>query len=136
MACLNGRDSISIKVVDHRLSAIKQERYFAAKECYEKLMRDEELPASFVRKVIPVRQELVSVYKYISSVRKTTLDSLFMRLTSDTMNYCKLRICIDIFAEKGLIEFKPATGKISWVRAEHKVELTDSSILIKLNSML
>ncbi len=132
----NGRDSISIKVVDHRLSAIKQERYFAAKECYEKLMRDEELPASFVRKVIPVRYELVSVYKYISSVRKTTLDSLFMRLTSDTMNYCKLRICIDIFAEKGLIEFKPATGKISWVRAEHKVELTDSSILIKLNSML
>ena len=35
----NNRESISIRVIDHRLSGVKQERYFAAKDCYEKLMR-------------------------------------------------------------------------------------------------
>ena len=132
----NGRESAEAKVVDFRLSGVKQERYFAAKETYEKLMRGETLPANFIKKIIPVRQELVNVYKYISAVKITTLDNLFMRLTSDTMNYCKLRICIDIFAEKGLIKFLPASEKIGWVKPEHKVDLDDAPILKKLNTML
>ena len=57
----NNRESISIRVIDHRLSGVKQERYFAAKDCYEKLMRGEQLPASFIRKIIPTRQELIGV---------------------------------------------------------------------------
>ncbi len=59
------------------MSGVKQERYFAAKDCYEKLMRGEQLPASFIRKIIPTRQELIGVYKYISAVKNITLDNLF-----------------------------------------------------------
>lgn len=132
----NGRESVSIKVIDHRLSTVKQERYFAAKECYEKLKRGESMPEAFIRKIIPSRDELVMVYKYIKQVGATTLDNLFMRLSSDTMNYCKLHICIDIFNDKKLVEFKPATLKIKYLPAEKMVDITQSETLVRLNSML
>lgn len=132
----NGRESITFKVIDHRLSGVKQDRYFAAKDCYEKLMRGEALPAAFIRKIIPDRNELVSVYKYLNSVQQTSLDNLFMRLADDKMNYCKLHICIDIFADKGLIDFKPATMKIKIQPVSKRVDLEDSQTLVKLNSML
>ena len=52
------------------------------------------------------------------------------------MNYCKLHICVDIFHDKGLIEFRPATMKISYVVPKQKVNLEDSETLVKLNEML
>lgn len=132
----NGRESISIRVLDHRLSGLKQERYFAAKDCYEKLMRNESLPTAFIRKIIPDRTELIKVYKYINAVKQTTLDNLFMKLSDDSMNYCKLHICIDIFADKQLIEYKPATMKIKIKPVSKRVDLEDSDTLVKLHSML
>ncbi len=131
-----GNESVSVKVIDHRLHGVKQERYFAAKDCYEKLRRSESLPESFIKKIIPSREELISVYKYIGAVRETTLDTLFMRLSGDDMNYCKLRLCIDIFAENELISFKPATGKIKWIKPEKRADLESSETLVKLRSLL
>ncbi|MBR1739538.1 MAG: single-stranded-DNA-specific exonuclease RecJ [Ruminococcus sp.] len=131
----NGRESVSIKVTDYRLSGVKQERYFAAKDTYEKLMRGEELPVSFVRKVIPERSELISVYKAIKESGRISLDDLFMRIASDEMNYCKLHIITDIFRDKGLIEFKPSSGRITFIPAERKVDLEESETLSKLRKM-
>lgn len=132
----NGKESVSVRVLDHRLSGVKQEPYFAARECYEKLMRGDKLPQAFIRKIIPAREELVSVYKYISRVKQTTVDNIFMRITDPNMNYCKLKICLDIFADKELIEFKPATMKINILPVTKKVDLEDSDTLVKLHSML
>ena len=131
-----GTESVSIKVIDHRLSGVKQERYFAAKQCYEKLMRGEDLPSAYVQKMIPDRNELVRVYKYINSASRTTLDHMFMSLGDDSMNYCKMRICVDIFADKQLVEYKPATMSISMLEVNSKVDLEDSPTLKKLRSML
>jgi len=132
----NGRENISVRVIDHRLSGIKQERYFAAKDCYEKLMRGESLPPNFVRRIIPDRNELVSVYKYISAVKETTLDNMFMRLSDDNMNYCKLHICIDIFKDKELIDFKPSSMKIKLLPVSKRVDLENSETLVRLKGML
>lgn len=131
-----GNESVSIKVIDHRLSGVKQERYFAAKQCYEKLMRGEKLPPEFVRKIIPTRDDLVRVYKYISNVRTTTADHMFMSIGDDNMNYCKMRICMDIFRDKELVEYKPATMKLSVLDVTHKVDLEQSQTLVKLKEML
>lgn len=132
----NGRESIAVRVLDHRLSGVKQERYFAAKDCYEKLMRGESLPSNFIRKIIPDRDELIKVYKYISKVKETTLDNIFMRLSDDKINYCKLHICIDIFKDKELIEFKPSSMKIKLLPVSKRVDLEDSDTLVRLKGML
>lgn len=131
-----GTESVSIKVIDHRLSGVKQERYFAAKQCYEKLMRGEDLPSAYVQKIIPGRDELVRVYKYISSAGSTTLDHMFMSLGDDRMNYCKMRICVDIFADKQLVDYKAATMSVSMLEVSSKVDLEDSPTMKKLRSML
>lgn len=134
--CYNNRESVSIKVADHRLSGVKQERYFAAKDTYEKLMNGETLPENFVRKIIPERSELISVYKYINAARETDLDTLFMRLSGDSMNYCKLRIIVDIFRDKGLIAYEPASMRIKLLPVSKKVDLEDSDTLVRLRSMI
>lgn len=131
-----GVESVSIKVVDHRLSGVKQERYFAAKQSYERLMRGETLPSAYIKKMIPSRDELVRVYKYINSVKTTTVDHMFMKLGGDDLNYCKLRICIDIFSDKGLIEYKPATMKLTACEVTSKVDLEQSETLKRLKQML
>ena len=132
----NARESVAIKVIDHRLSGVKQERYFAAKDTYEKLMRGEELPENFVRKIIPERRELISVYKYISAVRTTDMDKLFMKLSGDSMNYCKLHICVDIFKDKELISYVPSSGAIGFKPVSKRVDLDESETLVKLRSMI
>ena len=131
-----GAESVSIKVIDHRLSGVKQERYFAAKQCYEKLMRGETLPPAYVKKMIPTRDELVKVYKYINSVKSTSVDHMFMKIGDDSMNYCKMRICMDIFKDKELIDYKPATMKLSACEVKSRVDLEQSPTLVKLKEML
>ncbi len=131
-----GAESVSIIVKDHRLSGIKQERYFAAKQSYEKLMRGETLPGAYIRKMIPSREELIKVYKYINSVKTTTADYMFMNLNDDSMNYCKLRICIDIFKDKGLVEYKPATSRVTACEVKARVDLEQSETLVRLKQML
>lgn len=132
----NNRESVSIKVADHRLSGVKQEPYFAAKDTYEKLMSGEELRESYVKKIIPERSELISVYKYINAVRETDLDTLFMRLSGDSMNFCKLHIIVDIFRDKGLIEYEPASMRIKLLPVSKKVDLEESDTLVKLRAMI
>ena len=132
----NNRESVSIKVADIRLSGIKQEKYIAAKDTYEKLMSGEELPVNFVKKIIPQRSELIMVYKYLNAVRETSMDTLFMRLTSDSMNYCKLKIIIDIFKDKELIAFEGASMRIKLLPVSKKVDLEESDTLVKLRSMI
>jgi len=131
-----GAESVSIKVIDHRLSGVKQERYFAAKQCYEKLMRGETLPPAYVKKMIPTREELIKVYKYINSVKSTSVDHMFMKIGDDSMNYCKMRICMDIFKDKELIDYKPATMKLSACEVKSRVDLEQSPTLVKLKEML
>ncbi len=131
-----GVESVSIKVIDHRLSGVKQERYFAAKQCYEKLMRGEKLPPAYIKKMIPTRDELIRVYKYINSVRSTTADHMFMNLGDESMNYCKMRICMDIFKDKELVEYRPATMKLTACEVKSRVDLEQSPTLMKLKEML
>ncbi|EGC03134.1 single-stranded-DNA-specific exonuclease RecJ [Ruminococcus albus 8] len=132
----NNKESVSIKVEDIRLSGVKQERYIAAKDTYEKLMSGEELPVNFVKKIIPERNELIMVYKYLNAVRETSMDTLFMRLSSDSMNYCKLKIIIDIFKDKELISYEGSSMRIKLLPVSKKVDLEESDTLVKLRSMI
>lgn len=130
------KESVSIIVADYRQSGTKQDKYFAAKECYEKLMRGDKLPSAFVKKIIPTRDELVKVYREVSKLKSTNVDKLFMSLNDNSINYCKLRICLDIFKDKSLINYKPSCYAIELLPVSHKVVLDDSETLVKLNGML
>lgn len=132
----NGRTSVTARVIDCRPRGTSQEKYFAAKDCYEKYKRGEQLPPAFLNKINPTRQELVGIYKYISRVGEITADDLYVKLNAPAINYCKLRICIDAFIETGLVSYSPSVQKIKILPVTHKVDLEASPVLQELRKRL
>lgn len=127
----NGRTSLSLIVQDYRRSGVKQAKYFSALSAYEKYVRGEELSKAYYAAITPEREELVAVYKNITS-NAAGIDSLFMRMQSVGMNYCKLRIALDIFSELGLVYIDAYNGTIKKLPVSGSVNLEDSARLCEL----
>lgn len=133
----NGKESVSVKVVDYRISGFKQERYFSAKDCYEKFSRGENINPELVKRIIPSRVELAAVYNMIKSAGVIKADDMFMNFCGNVnMNYCKIRICIDIFQDKGLAVYNASSMKVKLLPVKNKVDINSSQILLKLREML
>lgn len=131
----NGEKNISIIVTDYRKSGIRQNKFFAAKDAYEKFKMGEELPDKYYEKICPDRKELVCVYKAMTK-GKHSMETLYMQLMSDDMNYCKLSLCADIFEELGLIKINRFTQEISVIKGAPKADLESSQILRKLRNKI
>lgn len=132
----NGRESINAKVVDIRPHGVNQDRYFSAKDCYEKFKLGEELPRAFLERINPERSELVAVYKALGKYKKISADELYMQLRSKEMNYCKLRIIIDAFAETGLAVYTASDDSVSLLPVNGKVDLMSAQVLKNINNRL
>lgn len=130
-----GRKSVCIIVKDFRKNGIEQKKYFAAKETYEKYKRNEELPDTYYNRICPNRGDLVSVYKTIAGGRFCA-DTLYMSAASKDMNYCKLRLCVDIFTELGLVSADMFSQEINVVKNAPKANLEDSVILQDLRNKI
>lgn len=130
----NGNKSVTLKVADYRKHGIPQAKYFAAREAYEKYMLGEGIPAPLISRIIPVREELAAVYRAIPT-EKISVDNLFGMLQSDSMNYCKLKLCIDIFTEMKLTAFYADEGSVQRLPVSAKVNLDDSKILQELRCL-
>lgn len=123
-----GNKSINFLVTDYRRSGVRQEAYFAAHAAYEKYLRDEPLPDAYYQRMLPERKDLVTVYSLITE-NPVTIDSLFMKTEQHNINYCKLRICLDIFTELGLILQTYSDACVSKLHTQNKVNLENSNIL-------
>jgi single-stranded-DNA-specific exonuclease len=132
----NGRESVNVRVVDMKPAGMDTDRYFAARDSYEKLRHGAELPQAYLRKMTPSRQELVYIYKLIAQLHETALDELFMRLNSRAFNYCKLRLMADIFCEAGLMSFKASEQKVTVLPPKGKADLMSTPTMRMLTEAL
>lgn len=131
-----GSENISIRAVDYRIRGINQDKYFAAKDCYERYMRNETLPIAFLNKINPSREELIKIYKCISTAGDISVDRLYMKLTAPNMNYCKLKLCIDAFADIGLVAYQPSMQRVKILPVKHKVDMENSQVLKRLRERI
>ena len=132
-----GNRSVSLKAVDYRLHGVKQDRFFAACDVYEKFRRGEKVEKRLLEKGLPDRAELVGVYKYIAgSASPLTFESLYARVQSDSLNAFKLRIMIDAFADTGLLKYSPSSGRIEPSAPKSRVDIETSETLKKLRAMI
>lgn len=131
----NGRNQLSIRVVDFRNHGISGKKYFAARSCYEAYKRGEEVPQNVIHRVKPTRDELVKIYKYIKAIKCVSIDKLFMKFNTQSMNYFKLRICLDAFSELGLIKLIESRQEVCIVEVYKKVDLAKSVVLNKIYSL-
>ena len=130
-----GSNQLSIKVVDFRNHGISGKQYFAAKSCYEAYKRGEPVPQNVIHRVKPTRDELVRIYKYIMAVKRVSIDKLFMKFNTQSMNYFKLRICLDAFNEMGLIRLIASRQEVHIVEVSKKVDLSQSTVLNNIYSL-
>lgn len=133
----NGETRTSVKIRDIRPSSLSQEKLFCGNLLYDGYKRGEGVPEDD----IPERGDIAVIYRYIRSHGsfKGELDVLFGRITGENkdcaMDSCKMRLCLDIMEEMGLIsrEFDGKAEKIALLPTE-KVDIQNSKILCALRA--
>ena len=128
-----GSETVDLQVADMRKSGINQNSFFAAEDAYEKFKRSEPLPEAYYRRMTPERNELIKVYTALSD-KDIMTEQLYMKSDPASINICKLRICLDVFSELGLIKMDYAADKSHRLVVDKKSNLEDSEILRGLRS--
>lgn len=121
----NGNTGVLLKVKDIHPSGFAQDKFFAAKGYYEKLRRSEPVGRAIARRAIPDREETAQIYRFL---RKNggfagDIDSLSLCFDPNTLNYCKLRLILDILEESGLIELSSTLDQILLCPVQGKADL-------------
>ncbi|MCL2755180.1 MAG: DHH family phosphoesterase, partial [Oscillospiraceae bacterium] len=133
----NGNESLSIKVIAMRLSGITrmQERFFAARDVYEQIAKRQysKIDSALYARIIPDEACLKAVYDLLKSCA-FSVDEVVQRGLHGGMNYCMLRVAIDVFSEVGLIELNPVSGEFKLVTGV-KADLNKSALLGQLKNM-
>ena len=124
-----GRTSVNVRISDYRKSGMNQSKYFAAKDTYERFKRGEQIQKELLPRILPVRSEFEAVYRAVQKNGSVTFDSAFEAVYSESMNYCKFRIILDVFTELGLLKTDIFSEAVQLVPAAGKVNLESSEIL-------
>lgn len=132
----NQKKSVTLKIKDIRPTDFPQEKFFAAKAYYEKIAKREEIPQKIINIAKPNRDEIALIYKILKSNNGYSQDveSFYIRLMKYQINYCKLRIILDILHEVNLIALSPMQNSIEMKPVNGKVDLNQSPLLQRLNS--
>ncbi|MCL2696886.1 MAG: single-stranded-DNA-specific exonuclease RecJ [Oscillospiraceae bacterium] len=133
----NGVRSVSAQLKDIRPAGFNQDRFLAALQTYESLVRGENINAALYARVVPEKDDIKTVYDIL---RRTGCDSgdehVYTEAAAKGINYCKFRIIIDILSEFNLLEYDIINGRIRLLAAgAGKSDLESSAVLMKVKSL-
>lgn len=131
----NGSTSVQLRLEDFRYSGFQEDKYFAAMRVYEEISRGEGCDARLLPRVLPQnRTELMPVFDMLKRGGGKTAERLFGMYGS--VNYCKLRVTLDAFADAGIISVSES-GEIELAANVQKQDLfADGSYLDRLKTSL
>lgn len=130
-----GNTSVNIRIADLRKSGIQQQKYFAAKDAYEKYKRGEGAEKALIPRIVPDRNDLAAIYRAVPE-NTVSFDSVYSTVHSDQINYCKFRLALDIFEELNLFTVDRYCETVSRIPTNTKVDLDSSAILGELKNLL
>lgn len=131
-----GQVRVSIYIKDVRMSGTDDEKYLKSVRLYEKMRRKERLSPKEAAFILPSRQTVADVYRYIRSRGKWSHDSdvLCYRLGGDGSNACTVLTAVDVLSELGIL--KKEDGEISLKDTSVRVSLEDSRIIKHIKKYL
>ena len=129
-----GQESVSLVVQDYRLSGLRQGQILTAMQTYDKLRRREPLDAAYYRAACPTREECITVYQAIP-VKGIAVEQLTLQMYARQINYCKVRICLDSFAELGLIAVEDCETRARRLPVKQRVDLQSAATLQELERL-
>ncbi len=130
-----GNTSVNIRIADLRKSGIQQQKYFAAKDAYERYKRGEGAEKALIPRIVPDRNDLAAIYRAVPA-NTVSFDSIYAAVHSDAINYCKFRLALDIFEELNLFTVDRYCETVSRIPTNTKVDLDSSAILGELKKLL
>lgn len=128
-----GKSSVSVRLKDIRPAGLDENRYFAAKDAIEAVVRNEAIDRRLYSRLIPSREETAAVYKYLrrQSGAELTADKLFTALTACKikLNFGKILSILLIMRDVGLIDPGDLFGAVTLSDTAGKKDLEDSAFL-------
>lgn len=131
----NGQTSVNIRITDYRKNGIPQNQYLAAKEAYEKYKRGEGAEERLIPRIVPAREDLEAIYRAVPKNNFAGFDSVYFSVCSESINYCKFRLALDIFEELGLFEVNRYNETVTSRTVSQKADLDSSEILKGLKAL-
>ena len=131
----NGTTSVNIRIADYRKSGIPQNQYLAAKEAYERYKRGEGAEERLIPRIVPTREDLAAIYRAVPKNNFAGFDSVYFSVCSESINYCKFRLALDIFEELGLFEVNRYNETVTSKTVSQKADLDSSEILGDLKKL-
>ena len=143
-----GNRSVQLNVVDIRLSGRLRRQTEAETGLYERFRREGRLSPADAARLLPSRDEFVAVWRYLMASGSRELQEdlpcmgrKLVRNSAGTaaqgMTLGKARICLDVFAELGLIELQTGRSccRIRLTTDGSKVDLDQSPIVKALRAL-
>ena len=137
-----GVRSVQLNLVDIRPDQDSRDCYGSDLRLYVRFTHQQDLQAWEASQLLPERGEFAVVWRYLAAnVQDRQLLEDFGCLSRKIARYAgapcspaRLRICLDVFRERGLLSFESGHGRIHIVLSEPagKVDLEQSPIIIKL----
>jgi len=125
------KDNASIIVIDYRRQGINQNKIIGAVQTFESFIRNEELPEEYYSSMYPDRRETGIIYRNITE-SGIDIDTLYAKIFSEKINYCKFLIAIEALAELKLINYNYSEKKVKRLKVNGKVDLYTAPTLLKL----
>lgn len=131
----NGQTSVNVRIADYRKSGISQSQYLAAKETYERYKRGEGAEERLIPRIVPTREDLAAIYRAVPKNNFAGFDGVYFSVCSESINYCKFRLALDIFEELGLFEVNRYSETVTRRTVSQKADLDSSEILNDLKKL-
>lgn len=131
----NGKRYLSVQVRAIKPSNIDQDQLFDEIKLYDSYRRGE-INQHQAAAIKPNREDLALLFRYIRANKHKQLDlaGLIYKLF-DKMGYSKLKVCIDVLLEMGIIQISGNYFELSCLATGQKVNLADSKILNHLDTI-
>ncbi len=132
------RPGFSVTIQDFRPSQNDDDNMFRDMILFERFMVGEQLTDDEKKRLLPTREELAILYRYIKSftnTKITTLEEIHLRLKGQ-VSFGKLLVCLEVFHEFEFIakEYDGYLFTLTFLNPFQKRDLSTSSILLKLQS--
>ena len=126
----NDKKSVSIKVKDIRRSDFDQDKYFAARNIYEKILRGEKTDSRLLKRIMPDKENMKLPFDLARKM--TSIDSAAQLAMAHGINYCLFMLCLHIFAEFGHLKLDRINGTMKFLQGGRRIELENSSVVKRI----
>ena len=133
-----GEMQLTVQVKDIKYTGIDQEINIETYRLYEMFKRRENISKSKLPLIMPTRDELAAVYRYLTAKSgRSNIFTVLSALESADITLGKLLLCLDIFTERGLASCERIDDRIdfSTVKSSGKINIYDSEIFAQIKSL-